>query len=124
MLGLLYQGNPFRVFDWHKAAEIIRDRRPELAAAGLEDDWENTGGSIYYDGKPVPAEDTYTYLASTWATPQLNIDGEIIDCWVYEDDSPGWGSGTYWPESALAILNGTQAQLEPPSRLALPKPRD
>ena len=35
------------VFDWDKAAEIIKKRKPTYAAAGLRQDWENTGGLIY-----------------------------------------------------------------------------
>lgn len=93
-----------RVFDWDKAAELIRDRRPSVAGAGLQDDWEWTGGRIYADGKPVPRDETYTFLASNWATPELELDGEVIECWKYVDETDGWDSGTYWPDSALKIL--------------------
>lgn len=94
------------VFDWFKAAEIIKERQPSLARAGLRDDWEWTGGDIYRDGSPVPEDETYTYLASIWAVPELCLDGEIFPCWIWEADSPGWYHGTYWPEGALKILNG------------------
>ena len=93
------------VFDWHKAAELIRARRPSTASAGLAEDWEWTGGGIYSDGAPVKQCDTYTYLSSNWATPELEMDGERMDCFIKKADSPGWDSDTYWPESALAILN-------------------
>lgn len=93
------------VFDWDKAAQLIRERKPTTAGAGLSGDWEYTGDTIYQDGKPVPAEDAHTYLSSNWATPELEMDGDTVDCWRYEEDAPGWGSDTYWPESALAILN-------------------
>lgn len=101
--------NPVKVFDWLKAAELIRDQKPGLASAGLAMDWEYTGGTIFEDGAPVPKDDTYTYLASTWATPELDLDGYVIDCWIYQSDSPGWDSGTYWPDEALAILNEVTA---------------
>ncbi|KPG55760.1 hypothetical protein AN916_08325 [Mycobacteroides immunogenum] len=99
------RGNRIRVFDWVRAAEIIRDAKPEYASAGLAMDWEYTGGLIYDDGAPVPIDDTYTYLASTWATPELKIDGDVLDCWTWADES-GWDAGTYWPEEALEVLNG------------------
>ena len=96
------------VFDWDKAARIIAERKPESAAAGLESDWEYTGGNILEDGKPNL--DEYTYLASTWATPQLQIDDETIDCFIMQDDVPeAWGKDfahIKWPESALNILAG------------------
>jgi hypothetical protein len=97
------RGERGKVFDWHKAAQILKERNPGEAEAGLAGDWPSTGGVIWRDGQPVPADDTYTYLASSWATPQLDIDGERIDCFVYEDKTT-WDSGTYWPESALEIL--------------------
>lgn len=106
-MGQANRGKPLMVFDWDKAAQLIRERGAKRASAGLSGDWEYTGGSIFRDGKPVPGEDTYVYLASTWATPELDIDGEVIDCFRMQDQSPGWDSNTYWPESALAILNAS-----------------
>jgi hypothetical protein len=92
-----------RVFDWDKAAELIRERKPKQAGAGLSGDWEWTGGTIFADGQPVT--DSYTFLSSLWATPELELDGESIDCWKYRDET-SWDSETKWPESALKILRG------------------
>jgi len=99
--GEVNRGKPLMVFDWDRAAQIIRDRQAHDASAGLSGDWEWTGGPILADGKPVPREETYVYLASTWATPELDIGGEIIDCWKHTDE---WDAHTFWPPSALAIL--------------------
>lgn len=103
-MGQANRGKELMVFDWDKAAEIIRERKPEYAFAGLCSDWEWTGGTIYKNGEPV--KDSYTYLASTWATPELEIDGEIIDCYKMQSETPNWDSDTKWPESSLAILLG------------------
>jgi len=92
------------VFDWMKAAKLIKERGATEASAGLSGDWEWTGGEILADGKPVPKELTYTYLASTWATPQLDIGGEVIDCFVMKSEYPSWDSDTYWPAEALVAL--------------------
>ncbi len=105
-MGLANQGNELRVFDWHKAARLIRESKPVLVEAGLSGDWEYTGGAIYADGKPVPREETYVYLSSNWAIPKIDIDGQRQDCFVMQSEAPTWDSGTYWPESALAILRG------------------
>jgi hypothetical protein len=99
------KGKEPMVFDWNKAARLIKAKNAKSASAGLSGDWEWTGGSILEDGKPVSADDTYTFLASTWATPELSIDGEIVDCYLMKSETDGWNSETYWPESALAILN-------------------
>ena len=99
-------GNPVMVFDWHGAAKLIKKSNPHRAAAGLQSDWEYTGGPIFENGKIVSEDDTYVYLASTWATPELEMDGVIQDCYLMMDDSPGWNEHTYWPESAISILSG------------------
>lgn len=93
-----------KVFDWDRAARIIKERNAQTASAGLSGDWEWTGGDILRDGAPVPREHTYTNLSSCWATPELEVDGETIDCYRMQSEVPDWGSDTYWPASALAIL--------------------
>ena len=37
------QGREHMVFDWVKAAKLIKERKPTLAQAGLQGDWEWTG---------------------------------------------------------------------------------
>jgi len=96
------RGQELKVFDWDKAAKLIKDSGAKIARAGLSGDWEYTGGEILEDGKP--AEDSYVYLVSTWATPELEINGEIIDCYLMQCDTDGWDRDTFWPESAKAIL--------------------
>ena len=91
------------VFDWEKAAPLIKERDAKNASAGLSGDWEYTGGPILRDGKPVPKEEACVYLASTWATPELEIDGETIDCYRMESATPDWDAHTYWPKTALSI---------------------
>ena len=97
-----------KVFDWDKAARILRDRGAKTAGAGLAEDWKWTGGSILRDGKPMARDDTYTFLASWWATPVLFVDGEEVECWRPESEAPGWDAETAWPESALKIFNGEE----------------
>lgn len=87
-----------------KAAERIRETRPSEAGAGLQGDWEWTGGAIWGGEAPVPRDDTYTYLASTWAVPELRLDGILEPCWRWEGESPGWDAETYWPPEAIAKL--------------------
>jgi hypothetical protein len=100
------------VFDWVKAARLIVEKKPREASAGLENDWEWTGGLIYKDGAPVPKDDTYTYLASTWATPELDLDDELIDCYVMEGETD-WNQSTYWPQVALDILAEVEREHRP-----------
>ena len=102
LMGEMNRGRQLMVFDWDKAALLIRERKADYAAAGLSQDWEWTGGTIFMDGKPHT--ESYTYLASTWAQPELQIDGESIPCFRMQSETPGWDSDTKWPESALAIL--------------------
>lgn len=104
-------GSKMKAFDWDKAAKIIKDyllKYPNLTAeAGLQSDWSCTGGIIFQDGKPV--SDSYTYLASLWATPTLVLecDGEEIlevDCGI-DQEASRFNSGSKWDNESLKILN-------------------
>ena len=102
-MGEANRGKTPMVFDWNMAAKLIKERGAKVARAGLRSDWEWTGGTIWEDGKPNT--ESYTYLSSTWATPELELDGELIDCFVMKREGVDWHSGTKWPESALKILS-------------------
>jgi len=106
MMGQANKNQPVMVFDWDKAAKLIRNEQPKEAFAGLEDDLEYTEGIIWKDGMPV--KDDYTYLASTWARPLLIMDGVPCECWRYEQETPGWNADTKWPKSALEILSSKE----------------
>lgn len=97
------------VFDWDRAAQIMRDCKALTAGAGLSYDWEWTGGTILKNGMPVL--DGGTYLASNWAIPELQVDGDTIPCWRYTDETPGWNAKTVWPESARLILSGRRSDV-------------
>ena len=105
IFGFMNRGKELMVFDWDKAACLIKERKPKVASAGLEGDWEYTGDIIYVDGEPFMGS---PYLASTWATPELDMDDEVIPCYRMESETPGWTESTVWPESALAILGAAQ----------------
>lgn len=104
-IGEANRGKEVMVFDWDKAALIIKEGKFTHASAGLHNDWEWTGGKILVDGRPVSANESYTYLSSTWATPELEVGGKVIDCYRMKSEVPGWDAHTLWPESALKILN-------------------
>lgn len=103
-----------KVFDWHKAARRIRDSGAVSASAGLSGDWEWTGGEIFAYGKPLLAGESYTYLASIWATPELEIDDTTEDCWCWQSEHPDWNSDTRWPQSAVDILAGKEPNVVAP----------
>jgi hypothetical protein len=100
-MGNASRGKEAMVFDWDKAAQMILEMKADEARAGLSGDWEWTGGYIYEDGKPD--FDGYTFLASTWATPEIEIDGEVYDCYKMKSETE-WRADTKWPESAIDIL--------------------
>jgi len=104
-MGEANRGKELMVFDWEKAARLIKQNKVNRAYAGLSDDWEWTGGIIFENGKPVPIDRKDVYLASTWATPELQINSKIIPCYKMQNETPNWDAETYWPEEALKILN-------------------
>lgn len=100
--GQANRGKPLMVFDWDKAARLIKEKSPTVVSAGLRDDWEWTGGLIYKNHEIV--EDGGTYLASTWAVPEIMIDGEVESCYIMESENKDWNAYTVWPDSAKNIL--------------------
>ena len=101
MMGEMHRNDKRKVFDWDKAAELIIKYDLTDADAGLKEDWCFTGGNILTDGNLNI--NSYTYLASTWATPVLWTDDAIYECWVWEDETD-WDRDTKWPQSAIEIL--------------------
>ena len=108
LMGEAHRHCEIKVFDWDKAAKIIRETRCKEAEAGLQEYWEWTSGCIFKDGKPYM--DDCTYLALTWATPVLDVDGTTYYCYRMESEVPGWNSDTKWPESALEILGDVEVE--------------
>ncbi len=100
-MGEASRGKELMVFDWDKAATMILKQGASDASAGLASDWEFTGGTILEGGA---ISDDYTFLASTWATPQLEINGIFYPCYRMQSEVPEWGSDTRWPDSAKEIL--------------------
>lgn len=104
------KGNRYKVFDWDKAANIIKDKlknHPDLKAeAGLQGDWAFTGGVIFCDGKPT--DSSYTYLGSVWATPSLilswdEIEQEEVECFSFGDECR-FDENSKWDDDSLKIL--------------------
>lgn len=102
MMGQINKGNEQKVFDWEKAAELIKIKNPQKVYAGLDEDWSCTAGVIFEDGKMK--DDGYAYLSSTWATPVIGMDGERVICYKMKSKTPGWDCSTIWPEVAKRIL--------------------
>jgi hypothetical protein len=96
----------YKKFDWIKAANILIERNPKRASAGLIEDWLWTGDKIWDNGVK---EDSFPQLCSSWATPVLLIEGEEIECWV---------SGTFgdeesiWPKAARDIISESSIVLQ------------
>ena len=107
-----------KVFDWNKAAMILRHYRKNLGDefkhvcvdACLAEDYGNTEGAIISNGE-IPKDDYKPYLASIWATPMFTVyidkndEGEEYECWKYSDQTPGWDAMTFWPEESIEIFN-------------------
>ena len=103
-MGFANRGKELKVFDWDKAAQLIKESGCHVAEAGLRDDWEWTSGIIYDDG--IVTND-YTYLASTWATPIIVLDEndyDEIECYKMKHEVPEWDADTKWPKSAMEII--------------------
>ena len=112
-------GQPYKVFDWDKAVDLLIEHKAQTAWAGLQHDLEWTAGTIFKDGKPLlePGDlDGPPYLASIWAIPILVIDGTEYDCYMearqLQELGKMWTADTYWPEESLAKYNAMVTNLE------------
>lgn len=90
------------VFDWEEAARRIVSSKTLHASAGLRGDWDWTGGVIFEYGRVF--RERRTYLSSTWAVPELEINGKRTPCFKIKSAAPDWDATTFWPKSALLIL--------------------
>lgn len=88
------------VFDWEKAARLIREKKPYIAHAGLEDSWEREYRKIYQGGLPVYSE---TFHSPNKKPVLIMNSSEPIPCCKMEYDTNGMEP---WPREALDILEG------------------
>lgn len=102
----------YKVFDWERAAARIKEVQPEVAVAGLIEDWDFTSGIIYRDGEILYRGNGggYTYLASRWDIPALKLDDTTEECWILKQES-GHNETQYfaklsWPRESIDILFG------------------
>ena len=101
--GQASKGKEPMVFDWFKAVKLILEFKATNASAGLQDDWNWTGGDILVNGNPLK-ENESCYLSSTWAIPEICIDDTYYECYAMQSKVPEWNSSTFWPKEALELL--------------------
>lgn len=110
------RGDPVKVFDWDKAAALIRKNEAIEAEAGLEEDWTWTCSTIYEDGKPILDIENFI-VSSNWATPTLRMKSRAptglmtvtVPCYLLETEAK---DDDVWPPSALAILEGKDNDID------------
>ncbi len=112
MIGEMNRGKDKMVFDWDKAVKLILENDWKNCGAGLSSDFEWTAGHILVDGKPY--NNDYTYLASTWATPQLIVYGDkddgvfeyedVIDCYIMKSETE-YDHDTKFPEHLTKLFD-------------------
>ena len=82
-----------KYMDWKKVQKVVDENPDAVIRAGLMEDWNNTSGLIYANGKYY---DGYVYGCSMWATPIVDVDGEEIECWTYEPTKEGSRKPSWW----------------------------
>lgn len=112
----------FMIFDWNKAATILKNTGVSEAYAKINTYKNPSTVLIYKDSKPVFND--CSSLFSNWAVPCLVINTlicsddsesadivnlELEECWLIKSDIPvDWGTQyrqICWPKSALNILS-------------------
>lgn len=97
--------NVDRVFDWEKAARLIKQANGKNAYA-ISLSFTEGSTEILRDGVPVPRQRPIEPLDTRHMVEiGLQIDDrERMVCCRAQVETPGWDGNTYWPMSALAIL--------------------
>ena len=77
-----------KMLDFDKALELIKENEGKEIRIGLAEDWYCTSGKVESDGRI--SYDEYESggclcLASRWATPVVEIDEEVVECWKESD---------------------------------------
>ena len=66
-----------KYMDWKKVQKVVDEHPNSVIYAGLMEDWNNTSGLIYANGKYYNG---HVHGCSVWATPIVDVDGEGIEC--------------------------------------------
>lgn len=82
-----------KYMDWKKIQQIVNEHPNSVIYAGLQEDWNNTSGLIYAKGKYYKGN---VFGSSIWATPIVDVDGEEIEVWTYEETKEGSGRPSWW----------------------------
>lgn len=88
----------YKVLDWVKCAQILREQGIRNACVGIGEDMYYTGAKIISRGKPVL--DARPYVGSKWGTPVIQYGRKTIECWKYMGECE-WNPDTVWPQEAL-----------------------
>lgn len=82
-----------KYMDWKEIQQIVNEHPDSVIYAGLQEDWGYTSGLIYARGKYY---DGNVFGCSTWATPIVDVDGEEIEVWTYEETEEGSSIPSWW----------------------------
>lgn len=92
-----------KFMDWQKVKQIVADHPDSTIYAGLQEDWGNTSGLIYKNGKYYDGGSFFG--CSIWATPILDVDGEEIECWTEKETEERSSMPEWWGEGQ-PLLDG------------------
>ncbi len=83
----VYQDGYVRAFDWDKAAQILLDKQPKRAIAGILENMLQQSSVIWENGQPLEAHTDFKG-SSLNGTSVLFVDGELMECWHLLPDNP------------------------------------
>jgi hypothetical protein len=91
----------FMVFDWERAAKLMKAYDGENVRAGMKNAWTDfydNAGFILKNGEAV---NEAGIVASYNATPTIEIDGRLFPCFRWADESDHSAS---WTDAAVEIM--------------------
>lgn len=101
------------IFDWNKAATIIKANNPKKAYAYVGSLRKHTEVTIWQNDTIMPKTPSFLISYDNFGGGiHLGCDGFATPCSVLLSNTDGWNRDTWWPASAVEILNGKKTVME------------
>lgn len=95
-----------RVFDWDRAAALIKATGAQTALAGIDKDWLSSSDSIFDDGRARVDSACQAWTENPNMSPCLELDGKRMPCFkeMWVSDITVADRRAIWPGRSAEIL--------------------
>lgn len=104
-----------RVFDWDRAAALIKATGARTALAGIDKDWVSSSDSIFEDGRARADSACQAWTENPAMSPCLVLDGKRISCYkeMWAGDISLADRKAIWPGRSAEALPAPPKRPQP-----------